>query len=152
MFTFRQRTFHQHVGIFPIGGGVGGGRNLGAGVAGVGGAGGGGDGVASKDVVSGLDAAGEPGVAIGGGEGRVVGVGLVDGEGGAGGVGVQERGDSGSPCLPPPTAAVPPCRIASLPCACVYLEEERLEVMFPWAVVVATVWLLAVAQESSAGS
>ncbi len=93
---FRQRTFRQHVGSFPIGGGVGGGRNLGAGVADIGcaGGGGGGDGVASKDVVGGLGAAGEPGVAIDGGEGRVVVVGLVDGEGGAGGGGVQERGDS----------------------------------------------------------
>jgi hypothetical protein len=31
-------------------------------------------------------------------------------------------------------------------------EGERLEVMFPWAVVVAAVWSMAVAQESLAGS
>ncbi len=55
-------------------------------------------------------------------------------------------------CLPPPTAAIPPSSITSLPCMCVWPEGERLEVMFPWSVAVAVVWSKAVVQESLAGS
>ncbi len=115
-----QRTFSQHVGSFPIGGGVGGGRNLGAGIAGVSGTGGGsgGDGVAGKNGVGGLGAAGELGVAIYGGEGGVVMVGLADGERDAGGRG--RRGETvASPHLPPPPATIPPRSVASQPCTCI---------------------------------